>query len=84
MASYQCSRCSEGLSDPSVDTCPHCDYNPGEAYLDRRFVQQAVAIGCFISILLSPIGLYLLYKGHQNAKKAKSATPAEKVDHTEN
>lgn len=77
MTDYQCTRCSEGLSDPSVEACPYCGYEPGDAYRDRRFVQQVVAIACFISILLSPIGLYLLYKGHQNAKKANAATSVE-------
>lgn len=80
-STYQCRNCKAGfLEDPEIEQCPSCGYNPRGIHMDKRSMRYAAAAGCFLSVILSPLGLYLLYAGRKYTKAAKTATPVEEVD----
>jgi hypothetical protein len=69
---YACEECGNRISDPTVEECPHCRYNPRATYWAKRRNRYLFAAGCFISVVLAPVGLLALWRGRKCAKKAKA------------
>lgn len=73
---YVCEECNGDLDDPTVEECPHCQYNPRKTYYGKRRNRYLFAAGCFFSVVLAPVGLLALWSGRKHAKKAANVRPA--------
>ena len=75
---FVCEQCRETI-DPNADVCPHCSYAPGESHRKAGGRRAIVAGLLIISIVGSPLGVWLLWKARKHDKKAEDASPAVPV-----
>lgn len=78
MSEFVCSQCRGKIAETAT-TCPHCHYNPGAKHARWRKIDGGVAALLILSIVGSPLGLWLLWRARKHAKKSKTARPAVAV-----
>jgi len=78
MSDYVCSECREPVASDSVMACPHCGYRPSEGHGKWMKIDAVLGIVCFLSVILSPLGLYLVWRvgKHRKLSKSSPAVPA--------
>ncbi|WP_128081402.1 MULTISPECIES: hypothetical protein [unclassified Haloferax] len=75
MTDYVCEKCRSEISAEAT-VCPNCGYNPGKS--ESRTGSAMIILGsmCIFSVLLSPVGLILVYFGNKKRNRAKEIVPA--------